>query len=393
MIFGILFFQTSTAQIANPNVAKKVIGKPKIIGVNVISKKMTNFLPEVHGFKFINSFNGIDGSIRWGGLCGGMVYGALDYYNNNLEIPQQQFRPANRHPLQSYLYGRQANSAQEGNWDKWLEMYINPDGIRNSEFFGWGIETNRMTELKRSIDAGKPVPLGLMQNNDADKFGYHKVGDHQVLAIGYDFGRYNGDKGNFVEDFKIFIYDPNHPGIMMTLVADPAHNLYHYLEVNGNGTQDAWLTYFVNSKYNPVNPPIIENPNPRKTIYAFISTGKDDLRGGNDNLNITVVYNDGSKQFFPNINRSATWVPKYVEAIPLVLNRELPDKNLIKEFFLETTFRGGIDGDNWDMMQFIITTSDIHNTILEKNGTIPRDGLNIVKRFTGDDRFLTIPNQ
>ena len=208
-IFGLLISQLSPAQ--NTKVMKSAIKNPNLNTAAFSSKKMTGFNPLVHGFKFINSFAGIDASQNYGGLCGGMVYSALDYYNSHIQIPQQAYTPANRYPLQSYIYKRQAKAAQEGNWDKWGEMMFNPEGARNSEFFGWGLEMknpgDRMNELKANIDAGRPVPLGLKQNNDADKYGYKKRGDHFVLAVGYDFGRYKGDKGDFIEDFKIFIYD------------------------------------------------------------------------------------------------------------------------------------------------------------------------------------------
>lgn len=298
LIIGLLISQLSFAQITNTKALTNVVKNPKLDIATISTKKMTNFNPVVHGFKFANTFRGMDASRRWGGLCAGMTYTALDYYNKRMQIPQQNYRPANRTALQSYIYKRQARAAQEGNWDRWAEMYFNPGGARNSEFFGWGIEMknpgDRMNELKRSIDAGKPVPLGLMQNNDADKYGYRKMGDHAVLAIGYDFGRYKGDKGNYIEDFKIFICDPNHPGEIMTLSADPAHNIYYYS--NQTGEREAWLAYFVDGQYQVVTPPVVPTANPRNTIYAFFGTGKDDLRGGNDNLNITVVYRDVSGQ-------------------------------------------------------------------------------------------------
>lgn len=91
------------------------------------------------------------------------------------------------------------------------------------------------------------------------------------------------------------------------------------------------------------------------------------------------------------MNLGSVWVPDYQETVPLQLNRELPDKFLIKEIVLETTFGGGIGGDNWDMTNFIITTTDIGNRLMVRNGTFDRDGFKLVKRFTGDDRFLTVP--
>ena len=393
----IICFNQLNAQITNKQITTQIGVKPSISAI-LSTKKMTAFKPNIHGFKFANTFQGIDASRKWGGLCAGMTYTVLDYYNHNMPIPQQTIRPANRYPLQSYIYKRQAKAAQEGNWDKWAELYINPLGARNSEFFGWGIEMknpgDRMNELKRQIDAGKPVPLGLMQNNDADKYGYLKMGDHVVLAIGYDFGKYKGDKGDFLDDFKIFICDPNHPGIIMTMVADRTNNCFHYLERTGGegGKQEAWLTYFVDSKYDLTRPPSIAELNNKNTIYVTIGTGKDDLRGGNDNLNITVLFSDGTKQAFSNVNVGARWIGNYEETVPLILNRDITDVRQIKEFMLETTFSGGTGGDNWDMTTFKATTSNQGQIYINKIGTIPYDGFNIIKRFTGSDRFLTLIN-
>lgn len=383
-------------QFANAQINKNLINNTKVltnVGVKLIEKKstavMTNFDPVRHGFKFANTFNGIDASHRYGGLCGGMVYTQLDYYYANMPIPQQTYAPSNRYPLQSYIYKRQAKSAQESNADRWAELGFNPGGARNNEFFGWGIEMmrpgDRMNELKNMIDNGNPAPLGLFHTDDAEKYGYYKGGDHQVLAIGYDFGRYKGDKGQYIEDFKIFVSDPNYPNEVKTLVADPVNHMFYYL-----GEENiAWLTYFVNSNYDKMTPLAIQNLDNNKTLYLKVETGKDDLRGGNDNLAVTIVYRDGSKQVFPNVNVSATWVPMYSEVVPLNLNRTVNSKADIKQIMLECSFGGGFNGDNWDMKKIAITKNDETNVILKVDGTIPRGGEQIVKRFTGDDRFMT----
>lgn len=390
-LFTVLVLGANTliGQVLNPSVINKVMPKQSSSLVLKTTLKMTAFNPNVHSFKFANTFEGVDASNRYGGLCGGMVYTVLDYYYAHMQIPQQNYAPSNRYPLQSYIYKRQAKSAQESNWDKWAELGVNPGGIRNDEFFGWGIEMknpgDRMNELKSMIDNGKPAPLGMFHSDDVRKHGYCQGGDHQILAIGYDFGRYKGDKGNYIEDFKIFISDPNYPGQTMTLVADPINKCFHYLE----GGKEAWLTYFVNTKYEKMQPPTIATLDDNKTLYARIGTGHDDLRGGNDNLCITLIYQDGSRQVFPNVNISATWVPDYNEVVPLLLNRAVNTKSEIKQVILDCSFGGGFDGENWDMTSFKITKSREYETILDKRGAIPRDGFLLVKRFTGSDKSIT----
>jgi len=375
----------------NPGKISKVPTNTSAIAKVLTTKKSTNFNPTVHGFKFANTFQGVDASRRYGGLCGGMVYVALDYFNANKTIPQQTYAPSNRYPLHSYIYRRQAKSAQESNWEKWAELGVNPGGIRNNEFFGWGIEMNRpgdrMNELKNMIDQGKPVPLGLFHSDESERYGYISGGDHQVLAIGYDFGRYKGDKGAFIEDFKIFVADPNFPGKTMTLVADANAKCFHYTD---NDNKIAWLTYFVNTRYEPITPLTIQELSTKNTIYASFKTGHDDLRGGNDNVAVTVKYADGTKQFFPNVNIGATWVGNYTETVPLVLNREITSNSQITTFDLECSFGGGFGGDNWDLQEFKATTADQRNIIAITSTSFQRDGFNLVKRFSGGERTLTV---
>ena len=133
-------------QCGNAQINKNVITPTKAIpnistkvrqAVNQSTAVWTNFDPVRHGFRFANTFAGIDVSSRYGGLCGGMVYTELDYYYANMPIPQQTYAPSNRYPLQSYIYKRQAKSAQESNADKWAELGFNPGGARNNEFFNW----------------------------------------------------------------------------------------------------------------------------------------------------------------------------------------------------------------------------------------------------------------
>ncbi|HEX7845059.1 MAG TPA: RICIN domain-containing protein, partial [Chitinophagaceae bacterium] len=124
-------------------------------------RKVTSFVPQTHGFRFVNTFSGED-IIRWGGLCGGMVYAALDYFNNRIPVPIQTYTPANRTALQSYLYERQQHSMWNVN-EKWSELEV-AYNTRGGEIFRWGMQSSgggRLEELKGSIDAGLSRPIGL----------------------------------------------------------------------------------------------------------------------------------------------------------------------------------------------------------------------------------------
>ncbi|MEQ1902611.1 MAG: hypothetical protein ABL888_00330 [Pirellulaceae bacterium] len=318
-----------------------------------LTAKRTEFDPKKHGFAFENTFQTelVVQNIRFGGLCGGMVYSSLDHFNAKKSIPRQNFRPPVKTPLFENIYARQ-NQSVSSNADKWAELVFNPLGVRSDEFFRWGLQgTNggRLEELRREIDAGRPCPLGLFAPGDGGLSAHH-----QVLAIGYDMGRYKGDLGAHQEDFKIFVYDPNHADEVKTLVADPATKTYHY---NGDA-ECKWQTYFVDKKYRAATPPNIAAPNfPRDglvhQLQCEFTTGKDDLRGGNDNLNLTIRTKDGKTEVHENINNRGRWIDDYCETVTVNLRRpvKLEDIACVE---LKTTFGGGPGGDNWNLNQLYI---------------------------------------
>jgi hypothetical protein len=372
----------------SPNNNRSVSAKWQLIKRTGDGRRMMPFNPATQGFHFANTFAGVDASHRYGGLCGGMVYAALDYLNARKAIPPQTCRPANRTPLQSFIYGRQANSAQEDNWDKWQEMRMDALGARDAEFFEWGIRGyngGRLEELRNAIDANRYVPLGLYSGR-ATGMDREKSGDHQVLAIGYALGRYTGNLQGHPEDLKIFVYNPNYPDRTMTLVPDMANKCYFELE-----SGICWRSYFVNSKYRPKTPIDVwvlnaNEPDGRiRHIYVEFGTGGDDLRGGNDNVHFTINYKDGSSQTFQNVNGLARWVDNYSETVPLALNKEISIA-MIRDITLTTTFGGGAGGDNWNLDWLHITNGgDLH--ILKAN--MGENDPKPMFRFTGDRKVFT----
>ena len=83
-------------------------------------------------------------------------------------------------------------------------------------------------------------------------------------------------------------------------------------------------------------------------IYFTFKTSDDDLRGGNDNLNITVLFADGTTQSEPNVNHSQNWPNGSTKGAEIELNHPV-DISQIRGFTLEDTFKGGSGGDNWNM--------------------------------------------
>ncbi len=330
--------------------------------IGLSQERHTGFDPKTDGYNFANTFRNDmirEFDIRTGGLCGGMVYSALDHFMTNKTMPVQDFRPAVQTKLHDYIYDRQVHSLSE-NIDKWIELGVNPLGARNSEFFNWGLQANnggRIQELRQLIDQGKPAPLGLWHADG------HSGGDHQVLAIGYKMGRYEGNLGAYKEDFEIYIYDPNFPNETQTLKADPQSQTYYYTETMvwdretdtySKGThKKRWLTYFVDKKYRAKTPPNFKNTQAQndgkiRKLRFEILTGGDDLRGGNDNLNIEVNYFNKTSQKFNNVNNSRRWIDNYNQTIELNLNQAVKRSD-ISHFNFTTTFYSGMGKDKWNM--------------------------------------------
>jgi hypothetical protein len=354
---------------------REAVGPWETIELVTVQGRATAFNPEVHGFRFINDFQVEPvNDVRFAGQCGGMVYAALDYFNARVPVPTQTFRPAVNTPLANYIYARQNQSVFE-NLDKWGELFFNPFGWRTNEFFNWGLQGfngGRLQELRTEIDAGRPAPLGLFKAGNGGA-GPH----HQVLALGYALGRYQGDLGQFSDDLRIFIYDPNHPNLVMTLAPSVANHSYYYVEQ----PSEAWMTYFVDRKYRATAPPQIVAPPPSADglvheILLELRTGGDDLRGGNDNVHATITFRDGGSQTAPNINGLARWINNYTQTVPIALRRPVPVGEL-KSVVLTTTFGGGPFGDNWNLDSFRV--------IAAGRELYGRSGAPLV-RFTGENR-------
>ncbi|WP_198140879.1 hypothetical protein [Nitrosospira sp. NpAV] len=334
---------------------------------------MTTFESRRDGFKFANEFINVTPvfDITFGGLCGGMVYSALDYFNAHIPVPVQTYLPAQSTMLESYIYGRQQESVFP-NADKWTELTFNPFGARNDEFFNWGLEAKaggRIDELRQLIDSNKPAPLGLRSCGD------DCAGDHQVLAIGYHMGRYKGDLGDHKEDFRIQIYDPNFPNETLTLAPDLDAKRWHYLE----RMDKKWLAYFVDKKYVPKIPPVIDAAHAE--LVVKFKTGGDDLRGGNDNVHVAVLFRDGTTIDFPNVNKGRRWIDHSRQDVGLDLPASTQFNDVIG-IRLDTTFGGGAFGDNWNLERLTVEmrVGNVSRVRFHQAGT-PDSPL---QRFTGD---------
>ncbi|MCA1598099.1 MAG: hypothetical protein LC769_03610, partial [Chloroflexi bacterium] len=184
------------------------------------------------------------------GLCGGMIYAALDYYKQGWVIPQG--RGPHDHPLhdgtaggllRGYIWRRLLDSMQNraaGTMFVWsLALHVvprlGPAWVLAQSRKEWG-------PLKERLDAGEPWPIGLVGR------AHGSFANHQVLALGYD------DRGN--GRGALFVYDPTCPGHVHTLALDFRGQSLTIDESCARGRGDTRSKGFFRDAYTPARPPI-----------------------------------------------------------------------------------------------------------------------------------------
>jgi len=177
------------------------------------------FLLSTDGFAFVNSwpsapavtvptpFGTIGIGNAAGGLCGGMVFAALDYWYAGIAPPAAQ--PAPGQPEFQYIVRRLIDSwhipAGVAQYYQWMNL---PNGDSSLEVFGHTLVTQRglswrtieqeWPQVQASIDAGVPAALGLVTVASASPAMLSE--NHQVLAYAYQVA------GSVV---TLGVYDPN----------------------------------------------------------------------------------------------------------------------------------------------------------------------------------------
>jgi hypothetical protein len=176
------------------------------------------FLPSRDGFAFDNTWPPAPGlPIRTpfgvlglgnaaAGLCGGMVFAALDYWRAGLAPPVA--RPAPGTPLYRHIVRRLIDSwhlpAGVARYYLWMNL-AGADyrplvlGQRLTlHGLGWRTIDRHWPRVRASIDAGCPAALGVVTM--ASAWPGELGRNHQVLAYGYDVS------GSMI---TLRVYDPN----------------------------------------------------------------------------------------------------------------------------------------------------------------------------------------
>jgi len=190
----------------------------------MITVRIPNFSASANGFPFCNSFprgtpvvevrtpfGRIPFGDAAGGLCGGMVFGAMDFHGPVARpIPEIA-----SDEVIGYLTRRLLDS-----WSLPFGVLKYYDWQRRPGATKWiaGVRAisglNRLTtvgewpRIRTALDAGRFAPLGVVNSRG---FGLRELPrNHQVLAHGYDFDA-------ATQEVTLRIYDPNYPGKEETL--------------------------------------------------------------------------------------------------------------------------------------------------------------------------------
>jgi hypothetical protein len=171
----------------------------------------TGFAAATHGFRFANSFSLTDTVVPRSlrrkapflslqdiviGLCGGMCFAALDYFYQPRPIPGAASVDQLSLELVDYLWRRQWDSLRGGALAKVLTWTLRQDSSLARSIAGWEIP-----KLRTNLRDGAPCVLALIRVGGIAEV----MGNHQVLATGYDFVPET-------QQMTLRLYDPNFPG-------------------------------------------------------------------------------------------------------------------------------------------------------------------------------------
>jgi hypothetical protein len=177
-------------------------------------KSESAFSPTDDGFHFINSFKisaslfGLDIKDKGMGFCGGMCAGALNRFNNKINVPGDHQAPKQGTKLFNELLKRQVRAMHPIVLAKMYSFQSAPDQVNPFRKTSIGQLTKKeWPKLKTALDNGQPTILILIRSSGV--FGNPTM-NHQVLATGYKFNP-------ATKDLVIYEYDPNKPDQTHTL--------------------------------------------------------------------------------------------------------------------------------------------------------------------------------
>ncbi len=164
-----------------------------------------DFLPSRHGFAFANSWPAVPaisvrtpaGRLGIGnaalGLCGGMVFAALDYWQAGRRLPSAD-QPAPGSPLFRFVVRRLIDSWHiPAGVASYYRGMVSSDAPLTKRTI-----SRQWPRIRALIDTGQPAPIGLVTVASANPLLLGR--NHQVLAYGYTISG---------PEVTLAVYDPN----------------------------------------------------------------------------------------------------------------------------------------------------------------------------------------
>jgi hypothetical protein len=186
----------------------------------------TGFDPRAHGFHFANDF--VDkvvtvpgyGEVATAGRSGGMAFAALDYWFAGLPVPSHRPEdfpdravPSDGSRLADFIHKRLFDSYATWSARQFLTWALAEDHPTWSSPGVARLTAEELPRVRRSIDAGRPVVLGLVAARSLDEVGRNR----QVVAYGYD----EDGAGPGGSPTRLFVYDSHRPDTEVVLAPDP----------------------------------------------------------------------------------------------------------------------------------------------------------------------------
>ena len=223
------------------------------------------FVPSTHGFAFPNEFpdgeslKTIDvGPVKIpigkasNGLCGGMAFGARDFFQAGVAVPTDTTPPSGN-AFFEYLVQRLIDTFDLPHLPATLLAIMNPaypdhDGGVLGHVGADGrarlMARTEFAKIRATIDAGQPCPICVVKATSVNPAELGQ--NHQVLVYGYQV---DGTQ------LTLWIYDPNNPGHDDAgYVLDIGHT-DRAIEVGVSLADLAPVYCYVVTNYQPVAPP------------------------------------------------------------------------------------------------------------------------------------------
>jgi hypothetical protein len=217
----------------------------------------TGFDPRAHGFHFANDF--VDkvvtvpghGEVATDGRSGGMAFAALDYWFAGLPVPSHRpddfpdrAVPEDGTRLADFIHKRLFDSYATWSARQFLTWALAEDGPTWSSPGVARLTSQELPRVRRSIDAGRPVVLGLVGARTLEEVGRNR----QVVAYGYDDAA--GPGGG--PPIRLFVYDSHHPDTEVVLALEAGGQLWE-----ASAGDSSWRGLFLQD-YARERPPYID---------------------------------------------------------------------------------------------------------------------------------------